>query len=140
MKTVLTGDQVKDESRNHIDDGDRQQRGEPTPSEAVYAFAAWLTTRKHAVTLGSTQGAAIVAELVSLFVDSQGWDQPRNDYTDYLRAYPIEAPQPADPAQEPSDEDLLDMWYEITGSGKSDEALEFAYALLDRYGSSRHEH
>lgn len=43
-------------------------------------------------------------------------------------------PQPAEPVKVPSDKDLLDMWDEIAGSGKSDEALEFAYALLDRYG------
>ena len=72
---------------------------EPTASEAVYAFSAWLTTRDQDVTIGSTQDAAPIANLVSLFVDSQGWDQPRSDYTDYLRAYPKEAPQPAEPVK-----------------------------------------
>lgn len=62
------------------------------PSEAVYAFAAWLTCRKQLVTLGSTCDAAPVAELVKEFTESQEWKPPRDDYTTRLKDYPVEQP------------------------------------------------
>lgn len=72
-----------------------------TASEAVFAFAAWLTCRSEAVTLGSAHDAAGAAELVGAFVASQGLAQPRDDFHQRLRPYPAAAPkaaptQPAD--------------------------------------------
>lgn len=66
-----------------------------TPSEAVFAFAAWLTCRSEAVTLGSTHDAAGVAELAGAFVASQGLAQPRDEYHQRLRPYPAAAPKAA---------------------------------------------
>lgn len=96
-------------------DDKSQRMGEPTASEAVYAFSAWLTTRDQSVVIGSTHDAAVVAELVSLFVDSQEWAQPRDDYIDRLRSYPVETPQPAEPvkvdakASVPGEEDEMEV-------------------------------
>jgi hypothetical protein len=68
------------------------QQGEPSPSEAVYGFAGWLTCRDEAVTMGSTHNAAPVADLVQQFVESQGWAEPRPSFADRLKTYP-KAPQ-----------------------------------------------
>jgi len=40
------------------------------PSEAVYGFAAWLTTRKEKVVMSSSDDAAIVADLVKQFCEA----------------------------------------------------------------------
>ncbi len=74
-----------------------------TASEAIYAFAAWLTTRKETVTLGSAHDAAIAAEVVSVFVKGQGWEPPRDDCTIRLHAYPVEFPTPPADGQEQQD-------------------------------------
>jgi len=70
-----------------------------TPSEAVFAFAAWLTCRDEAVTLGSAHNAAGAAELAGAFVASQGLAQPRDDYHQRLRPYPAAAPKASPAAQ-----------------------------------------
>ncbi len=62
-----------------------------SPSEAVFAFAAWLTCRGEAVTLGATHNAAPAAELVGAFNKSQGFAEPRHDYTNRLKPYPKES-------------------------------------------------
>jgi len=49
-----------------------------TASESVFGFAAWLTTRDEAVTMGATHDAAIAAELVKQWVDTNGLEDPRN--------------------------------------------------------------
>ena len=46
-------------------------------SEAVYAFAGWLSTRETPVTIGGEHDAAIVAELVNEFVTKHGLPAPR---------------------------------------------------------------
>ena len=49
-----------------------------TASESVYGFAAWLTTRDEAVTLGAKHDAAIAAELVKEWCDTNGLPEPRD--------------------------------------------------------------
>ena len=58
--------------------------GTPLPSEAVYGFAAWLTTCPTV----QTHEAAVMAERVAAFVASQEWAQPREHYIDRLKPYP----------------------------------------------------
>lgn len=62
-----------------------------SPSEAVLCFAAWLTTRPEAVTFGETHNASRAAELVQEFNLSQDFAVPRDNFTDYAKAYPKDA-------------------------------------------------
>lgn len=62
-----------------------------TASEAVYAFAAWLTTREQAVTFSGHHEASTAADLVDKFVKAQGWAEPRDDYTSRLKTFPTES-------------------------------------------------
>ena len=48
-------------------------------SEAVYAFAAWLTTRDNKITMSASNDAAAVAELVEIFNKKQNLEEPRED-------------------------------------------------------------
>ncbi len=73
-----------------------------SPSEAVYAFAAWLTCRREAVIFGATYEASPAAEAVEAFVKSQGFEPPRHDYTRMLKPYPAEdETTPVAPAPRP---------------------------------------
>ena len=57
-----------------------------TASEAVYGFAAWLTCRKDAVTLGANNDAAIVAELVGKWCKINELPRPRDGiYPDNIK-------------------------------------------------------
>ena len=49
-------------------------------SEAVYAFAGWLTVRDEAVTMSAVHDAAGPAALVSEFNNRQGLADPRPDW------------------------------------------------------------
>lgn len=71
------------------------------PSEAIYAFAAWLTCRKQVTVFGSSQDASQAAELVREFVQGQGFEQPREHFPYMIKPYPSE--QPAEPVKVPSD-------------------------------------
>lgn len=50
-----------------------------SPSEAVYGFAGWLTTRDDPVTMSGKHNAAIVAELVDEYVKKQNFEEPRHE-------------------------------------------------------------
>lgn len=43
-----------------------------TPKEAVFAFAAWLSTREEPVTISASHDSAIVAQLVGAFCEANG--------------------------------------------------------------------
>lgn len=55
-----------------------------SPSEAVYGFAGWLTTRDEPVTLSGHHNAAIAAELVDEYVKKQGFEEPRENWHEEL--------------------------------------------------------
>lgn len=59
-----------------------------TPSEAVYAFAGWLTSRDEPITFSSRHDAGEPARLVEAFCKSQGFADPRHEYTKLLKPYP----------------------------------------------------
>lgn len=61
-----------------------------TPSEAVYAFAGWLTSRKDEITMSGHHNAAPVADLVAAFCKSQEFAPPVDDYPKYLKPYPAD--------------------------------------------------
>ena len=56
-----------------------------TPSEAIYAFCAWLTTRKETIQMGSFSDCAPVANVINEFMKANNLDNPRGNYTDYFR-------------------------------------------------------
>jgi hypothetical protein len=66
-----------------------------SPSEALYAFAAWLTCRDEATTFGSRYNAAPAADAVQQFINSQGFAEPRQDWTTRLKPYPLATPPAA---------------------------------------------
>ena len=49
-----------------------------TASESVFGCAAWLTTRDGSVTFGDKHDAAIAAELVKEWCETNGLDDPRD--------------------------------------------------------------
>lgn len=48
-----------------------------TPSEALYGFAGWLTTRDEHVTFGSNRDASKPCELIAQYCREQGFAEPR---------------------------------------------------------------
>jgi hypothetical protein len=49
-------------------------------SEAVYGFAAWLTTRKEKTVMSSKHDCAIVARLVNDWIKANKLTEPRKRY------------------------------------------------------------
>jgi hypothetical protein len=64
-------------------------KNEPTASEALYGFVGWLTTRDQMVCLSATQDAAKAAELVDLYVKTNDFTPPRDDFANRV-AHPLE--------------------------------------------------
>ena len=60
------------------------------PGEAVFGFAAWLTTLENPVTFSCRHGAAIGAELAIAYNKSQGFEAFREDYHARLKPYPAQ--------------------------------------------------
>lgn len=61
---------------------------EVQPAVAVIAFAAWLSTRKQSITIGSTHDAARLAFLAGEFIKSQGFEEPAEGWDKELKPYP----------------------------------------------------
>lgn len=66
-------------------------------AEAVFGFAAWLTSRSEAVTWSENHGAESAAELAAAFVEANGLPPLRNDYNRTL-SYPEETKKCPDDA------------------------------------------
>lgn len=49
-----------------------------SPSEALYGFAAWLTTRDEPITIGAKHDASEVAELVVKYCKTNKLKEPRD--------------------------------------------------------------
>jgi len=60
-------------------------RNRLTPSEAVFGFAAWLTTRDRPVALGSNHDAAVAAELCNRFISTNNLGDCRPDWNQVLK-------------------------------------------------------
>ena len=54
-----------------------EESREPLASEALYMFMGWLTVRDEVVKLGATENAAIAAELVDAFCQTNNLPEPR---------------------------------------------------------------
>lgn len=59
-----------------------------TPSEALYAFAGWLTSRQEVITMSEVHDAAPAADAVRDFCASQCWADPRPNYIENIKPYP----------------------------------------------------
>jgi len=55
-----------------------------TPSEAVYGFAGWLTSRKERTIMSSSDDAGVVAELVDKFCKENHLEAPRDNWNTHL--------------------------------------------------------
>ena len=60
-------------------------RDKLTPSEALYGFAGWVTSRKEIVSAGSTEDASIWAYLVKEFCKANDLPEPRERWSDLLK-------------------------------------------------------
>lgn len=56
-----------------------------TPSEALYGFVAWLTTRPQVVKLGGSEEVYEGMELLLEFCKVNGFADPRAQYSDWLK-------------------------------------------------------
>ena len=54
------------------------------PSEAVYGFAGWLTTRKEQTIMSASDDAAIVADLVKQFCEVNNLPPVSKDWPQHL--------------------------------------------------------
>lgn len=61
---------------------------ELSASEALYAFAGWLTSRPQQTIMSNTDDAPHVAELVGEFCRSQALAEPREGWEKALKRYP----------------------------------------------------
>jgi hypothetical protein len=64
-----------------------------TPSEAVYGFAAWLSTRETPVTLGAQHECPDIPRLVGLFCDANNLPRLRESWHQIL-VHPEEPKKP----------------------------------------------
>ena len=53
-------------------------------SEAVFGFAAWLTTRKEQTVMSGTDDSAPIAGLIAEFCKANNLPAPRNDWAEHL--------------------------------------------------------
>lgn len=70
--------------QDYIESEARMGTTELSASEAVYGFAAWLTTRYEPVTLSALHDAGIAAELVAEFCKVNGLPEPRDHWEQNL--------------------------------------------------------
>lgn len=87
-------------STGYDENGDQWKEGAPIyaatqpaepdvlPGEAIFGFAAWLTSLKTPVTFSERHGAAVGADLAAAYNTSQGFDQVREDFHKRLKPYP----------------------------------------------------
>jgi hypothetical protein len=55
-----------------------------TGSEAVYGFAAWLTTREEVTTMSASHECSVIADLCDKFCKCNRLRSPRDRWTDYF--------------------------------------------------------
>ena len=60
-------------------------KNELTASEAIYGFAAWLSSRKEKTVMSSKHNCAPIADLVKQFCDTNKLSEPRKDWAKKLK-------------------------------------------------------
>lgn len=84
-----------------------------SPSEAIFGFCAWLTTREKITVMSGHHDSAPIVEAIKVFCEVNGLAYPREDWTDYLT-------HPKD-----SEKSLLDKEVQASIPG-DEEALDYA--------------
>ena len=56
-----------------------------SPSEAIYGFVAWLTTRDKIVTLSKRHDCDMMPDLIELFCEINGLEKPADDWYKKLK-------------------------------------------------------
>ena len=51
------------------------------PSEAIYEFCGWLTSRREVTTMSGAHDAGVIADLINDFIVRKGLDEPREEWT-----------------------------------------------------------
>jgi hypothetical protein len=54
------------------------------PSESVFGFCAWLTTRKDVTKMSSSNDCAPIVELIKDFIKTNNLPEIRENWTDFL--------------------------------------------------------
>jgi hypothetical protein len=85
-----------------------------SPSEALYAFMGWLTTRNNPVTFSGSHDAGEAVNLIKQFTDSQGWGEPRDHWDKNIKSYSLPEGKPVELNPGPSEtstfqQELLDL-------------------------------
>jgi hypothetical protein len=76
--------QENDELRRRLQEIEQQLPG-LSPSEAVFGFVSWITTRDGVVKAGAAEDASKWAELADEFCKANGLAWPRDDWTEHLK-------------------------------------------------------
>lgn len=66
--------------------------GEMSASEALYAFAGWLTTRQERTVMSARDWATPVADRVAEFCKHHGLAEPREGWAERIKTHPPEVP------------------------------------------------
>jgi hypothetical protein len=59
-----------------------------SPSETLYSFMGWLTTRETTLSLGAEHDAAAAADVVAEFCEKSGLPEPRDGWERLLALTP----------------------------------------------------
>ena len=59
-----------------------------SPSEALYGFCGWITTRKQVVKASGRHDAAVWADLVKTYCEHQGFQEPVKGWDKNLKPMP----------------------------------------------------
>lgn len=63
---------------------DKRTNAKLSPSEAIFGFVAWLTTRPGDLLIGASHNASPLPDLIRQFIDVNGLDEPREAWTKNL--------------------------------------------------------
>jgi hypothetical protein len=58
-----------------------------SPSEALFAFGGWLSSKEEVITIGATSDCAVLAEKINEFCEANDLEEPRQDWENNI-VYP----------------------------------------------------
>lgn len=59
-----------------------------SPSEAIFGFVGWLTSRPTKTVMSSSDDCAPIVELVGKFIETNKLDEPRENWEENLKTPP----------------------------------------------------
>ena len=99
-----------------------------SPSEALYGFGSWLTTRKEPITISSHHNAGIVSELIDEFIKKQELEKPKDHWEDEL--VPMNEELLDDILTPKSEEDIIKELSKLTQEELNLQLRKFSYKGL----------